>query len=364
MEGFEITNVTASAITVQWALHRLKHSTVSRVRVSIRQPGDLADRTVELNSSVAKYTFLDLQPGERYIVHVTTLSGLGTEDHLSESLATAPFHVWTRPLPPQNLTASRVTTTSVFMVWEQPPAGAVEGYIINVTTAQSVKSRYVPNGKLVSYTVRDLLPGQRYRLSVTAVQNTEQGQVHSEPIYLYVTTLQRDGAPERRWSQAGHPRVLRNRLPPAFLPELRLLADHNAAEEPSPAPRFTELVDGRGRISARFGKSITMKTQLDAPVKLENMEVSSHSSLALQLQENKSKSEGQNCSTNPCRNGGTCTRDIKSYHCSCRPGFKGRLCELGTEESTRYTRTSATRRAARALVPRRQPAENRAPVTH
>lgn len=37
----------------------------------------------------------DLQPGERYIVHVTTLSGLGTEDHPSESLATAPFHVWT-----------------------------------------------------------------------------------------------------------------------------------------------------------------------------------------------------------------------------------------------------------------------------
>ncbi|KAM9542895.1 sushi, nidogen and EGF-like domain-containing protein 1 isoform 3-T3 [Guaruba guarouba] len=364
VEGFEITNVTASAITVQWALHRLKHSTVSRVRVSIRQPGDLADRTVELNSSVAKYTFLDLQPGEKYIVHVTTLSGLGTEDHLSESLATSPFHVWTRPLPPQNLTASRVTTTSVSMAWEQPPAGAVEGYIINVTTAQSVKSRYVPNGKLVSYTVRDLLPGQRYRLSVTAVQNTEQGQVHSEPIYLYVTTLQRDGAPERRWSQAGHPRVLRNRLPPAFLPELRLLADHNAAEEPSPTPRFTELVDGRGRISARFGKSISMKTQPDAPVKLENMEASSHSSLALQLQENKSKSEGQSCSLNPCRNGGTCTRDVKSYHCSCRPGFKGRLCELGTGESTRYTRMSATRRAARAPVPRQPPAENQAPVTH
>ncbi|XP_015726542.1 sushi, nidogen and EGF-like domain-containing protein 1 isoform X3 [Coturnix japonica] len=303
VEGFEITNVTASTITVQWALHRLKHSTVSRVRVSIRQPGDLEDRTVELNSSVAKYTFLDLQPGERYIVHVTTLSGMGTEDHPSESLATAPFHVWTRPLPPHNLTASRVTPTSVSMTWEQPPTGAVEGYIINVTTAQSVKSRYVPNGKLASYTVRDLLPMQRYRLSVTAVQNTEQGQVHSEPIHLYVTTLQKDGAPERRWSQAGHPRVLRNRLPPAFLPELRLLADRDTAEEPSPAPRFTELVDGRRRISARFGtlpsKSITVKTRIR-----------------------------QNCSTNPCKNGGTCVSESESYHCDCSLGFKGRHCEL------------------------------------
>ncbi|KAM6258362.1 sushi, nidogen and EGF-like domain-containing protein 1 isoform 4-T4 [Porphyrio hochstetteri] len=336
VEGFEITNVTASTITVQWALHRLKHSTVSRVRVSIRQLGDLADRTVQLNSSVAKYTFLDLQPGEKYIVHVTTLSGVGTEDHPSESLATAPFHVWTRPLPPRNLTASRVTASSVSMAWEQPPAGALEGYIINVTTAQSVKSRYVPNGKLVSYTVRDLLPGLRYRLSVTAVQNTEQGQVHSEPINLYVTTLQRDGAPERRWSQAGHPRVLRNRLPPALLPELRLLADHDTAEAPTPAPRFTELVDGRRRISARFstalGKPITVKTQPEAPVKLENVEVSSQGSLALQLREAKSKSEGQNCSTNPCRNGGTCARDATSYHCDCRLGFKGRLCELACKK--------------------------------
>ncbi|XP_031974763.1 sushi, nidogen and EGF-like domain-containing protein 1 isoform X9 [Corvus moneduloides] len=332
VEGFEITNVTASAITVQWALHRLQHSSVSRVRVSIRQMGDLAGRTVELNSSVAKYTFLDLQPGERYIIHVTTLSGLGVEDHPSESLATAPFHVWTRPLPPQNLTASHVTATSVSMVWEQPPFGTMDGYIINVTTAQSIKSRYVPNGKLVSYTVRDLLPGQRYHLSLTAVQNTEQGQVHSEPIHLYVNTLPRDGAPDRRWSQAGHPRVLRNRLPPAFLPELRLLADHDTAEEPSPAPRFTELVDGRGRISARFGtalgKAITVKTQPEAPVKLENTEVSSWDSLALQLREAKSKREGQNCSKNPCRNGGTCTRDDESYHCACRPGFKGRVCQL------------------------------------
>ncbi|XP_021251644.1 sushi, nidogen and EGF-like domain-containing protein 1 isoform X1 [Numida meleagris] len=332
VEGFEITNVTASTITVQWALHRLKHSTVSRVRVSIRQPGDLEDRTVELNSSVAKYTFLDLQPGERYFVHVTTLSGIGTEDHPSESLATAPFHVWTRPLPPRNLTASRVTPTSVSMTWEQPPAGAVEGYIINVTTAQSIKSRYVPNGKLASYTVRDLLPAQRYRLSVTAVQNTEQGQVHSEPIHLYVTTLQKDGAPERRWSQAGHPRVLRNRLPPAFLPELRLLADHDTAEEPSPAPRFTELVDGRRRISARFGtlpsKSITVKTQPEAPMRLENTEEPSRSSLTLQLREAWSKSTRQNCSTNPCKNGGTCVSESESYHCDCSPGFKGRHCEL------------------------------------
>lgn len=73
------------------------------------------------------------------------------------------------------------------MTWEQPLVGSVEGYIINVSTSQSVKSRYVPNGRLFSYIVRDLNPGQRYRLSVMAVQNTDQGQVMSEPAHLYIT---------------------------------------------------------------------------------------------------------------------------------------------------------------------------------
>ncbi|XP_074046823.1 sushi, nidogen and EGF-like domain-containing protein 1 isoform X1 [Macrotis lagotis] len=342
VEGFEITNVTASSITVQWALHKIKHSTVNKVRVSIRRLGDQEDRAVELDSTTDKYTFWDLLPGERYIIHVATLSGLGIEDHPSESLATAPFHVWTRPLSPRNLTASRVTATSAHMVWEHPPAGAsVEGYIINVTTSQSVKSRYVPNGKLTAYTMRDLQPGQRYRLSVTAVQNTEQGQMHSDPAHLYVITSQRDGSSDRRWSQGGHPRVLRNRLPPSFLPELRLLADREVSEEPSQPPRFTELVDGRGRISAKFSsvpsKSVTVRSQPETPVKLENMEESTNRiSLALQLPELQSNKEGEddhrNCSINPCQNGGTCVSGPDSYSCDCGLGFKGRHCELSCKK--------------------------------
>ncbi|XP_027731596.1 sushi, nidogen and EGF-like domain-containing protein 1 [Vombatus ursinus] len=342
VEGFEITNVTASSITVQWALHKVKHSTVNKVRVSIRRLGDQEDRVVELDSTADKYTFWDLLPGERYIIHVTTLSGLGTEDHPSESLATAPFHVWTRPLSPRNLTSSRVTATSAHMVWEQPPPGAsVEGYIINVTTSQSVKSRYVPNGKLTSYTMRDLQPGQRYRLSVTAVQNTEQGQMHSDPAHLYIMTSQRDGSSDRRWSQGGHPRVLRNRLPPSFLPDLRLLADREVSEEPSQPPRFTELVDGRGRISAKFSsspsKSVTVRSQPETPVKLENMEESANQiSLALQLPEPESNKEEEddhrNCSINPCQNGGTCVSGMDSYSCDCGLGFKGRHCELSCKK--------------------------------
>lgn len=87
------------------------------------------------------------------------------------------------------------------MVWDTPAPGiSLEAYVINVTTSQSTKSRYIPNGKLVSYTVRDLLPGRRYQLSVTAVQSTEQGQLHSEPAHLYIITCEFSG---RRGLRAG-----------------------------------------------------------------------------------------------------------------------------------------------------------------
>lgn len=93
------------------------------------------------------------------------------------------------PLPPANLTAARVTATSAHVVWDAPtPGTSLEAYVINVTTSQSSKSRYVPNGRLVSYTVRDLRPGRRYQLSVTAVQSAGGDQLHSEPAHLYIIT--------------------------------------------------------------------------------------------------------------------------------------------------------------------------------
>lgn len=95
------------------------------------------------------------------------------------------------PLPPANLTAARVTATSAHVVWDTPtPSTLLEAYVINVTTSQSTKSRYVPNGRLTSYTVRDLLPGRRYQLSVTAVQSAEGDQLHSEPAHLYIITCE------------------------------------------------------------------------------------------------------------------------------------------------------------------------------
>ncbi|EPY83350.1 sushi, nidogen and EGF-like domains 1 [Camelus ferus] len=342
VEGLEVTNVTASTISVRWALHRIRHATVSGVRVSIRHPEAQEDQSTDVDKSVDKFTFGALLPGRRYTIRVTALSGLGGQEPLTESLASAPLHVWTRPQPPANLTATRVTATSAHVVWDVPTPGTpLEAYVINVTASQSTKSRYVPNGRLVSYTVRDLTPGRRYQLSVTAVQSTGGAQLHSEPAHLYIITSPREGA-DRRWLREGlHPRVLRNRPSPGRLPELRLLNDPGAPETPSPAPRFSELVDGRGRVRAKFGHSpgglATVRSKPTALVQPKSTEeVPTQVSLALQLPERSGDKDTEdapgNCSENPCQNGGTCVPGADAHSCDCSPGFKGRRCELGLKD--------------------------------
>ncbi|XP_051695315.1 sushi, nidogen and EGF-like domain-containing protein 1 isoform X3 [Oryctolagus cuniculus] len=344
VEGLEVTNVTASAISVRWALPPVHHASVSRVRVSIQHPGASEAQATEVDRSVDRLTFGALLPGRRYTVQVTALSGPSGEEPPTESLASAPVHVWTRPLPPANLTASRVTATSAHLVWDAHTAGAsLEAYVINVTTSQSTKSRYVPSGKLTSYTVRDLLPGRRHQLSVTAVQSSEQGPLHSDPAHLYIVTSPRDG-PDRRWPQGGHhPRVLRNRPPPLQLSELRLLSDHGALKTPTQPPRFSELVDGRGRVSARFGGSpsrpVPEKPEPSTPAPLASTEEALEQvRLALQLPETSSKdaeNAPKNCSENPCHNGGTCVPGAEAHGCDCGPGFKGRRCELACRKVPR-----------------------------
>ena len=34
------------------------------------------------------------------------------------------------------------------------------------------------------------------------------------------------------------------------------------------------------------------------------------------------------CSSNPCQNGGTCVNNVNSYLCQCADGYRGRICEV------------------------------------
>ena len=35
------------------------------------------------------------------------------------------------------------------------------------------------------------------------------------------------------------------------------------------------------------------------------------------------------CSSDPCMNGGTCTDEVNSYTCACAPGYSGEGCDIG-----------------------------------
>lgn len=57
IEDIEVTNVSADAISVRWALHRIHHATVSGIRVSILHPEATEAQSTEVDKSVDRLTF-------------------------------------------------------------------------------------------------------------------------------------------------------------------------------------------------------------------------------------------------------------------------------------------------------------------
>ncbi|XP_069583832.1 sushi, nidogen and EGF-like domain-containing protein 1 isoform X7 [Ranitomeya imitator] len=331
-----VSSVTETSLTVSWSLSPHRHLPVAHVRLSLQHPNERVQQA-EQEPAAGEYTFRDLLPGEKYYIQISTLSTSDPGNPSSESLPSVPLTAWTRPLPPSNFSAVLVTTSTVHLNWDSPPEGSVDGYIFNVTQNHSTKSRYMPNGKLTSYTVRDLQPGQRYRVTATTLRNTPQGPVNSEPKTLRIQTLQREGPQEPRWTP---PRILRNRPPPQAPPEIRMLTERGPPPAETPqAHRFTELTDGRKRITAKFShqgnRSINITKEPEAPIRVENTDESSIPvRQALQLQDAEQSSRDgtrRGCLETPCNNGGTC---VNGEICDCPPGYKGQQCQLACRKES------------------------------
>ena len=55
-----------------------------------------------------------------------------------------------------------------------------------------------------------------------------------------------------------------------------------------------------------------------------------------------SKTDIDECSSNPCQNGATCYDSVDYYFCTCLPGYEGANCENGEAPSDYINPTSCT----------------------
>uniref|UniRef100_A0A8C5N809 Sushi, nidogen and EGF-like domain-containing protein 1 n=1 Tax=Gouania willdenowi TaxID=441366 RepID=A0A8C5N809_GOUWI len=311
VQQLQVDHVTSSEVRLHWLLQAPPPSQVSRVLLSVQSADGSPALTALLNGTMTEYTLSSLLPGHMYTVDVMVQSGIRADEFPSTSHSAGPLHIWTRPLPPQNLTVSHLKSTVALITWSRQLAHTPDGFVVNLTRGLNTRSRFLPDGTLGSYTLRELAPGQAYSVALTSVRNNGQDQIHSTPQYLTFTTCEcfshRHGKPERIVVSLYY--------------------------------RFTQLVDRRGKITAKLAhlprKSIRHRTKPDPPIRLEKMEETTNKiSLALELQEEsmRAKSESlQDCLSLHCLNGGSCVNESQSLVCDCAAGFKGRQCELSCQ---------------------------------
>ncbi|XP_056460177.1 sushi, nidogen and EGF-like domain-containing protein 1 [Gadus chalcogrammus] len=285
VEQLAVVNVSSTAVWLSWLVQAARHAAATQLRLSLVPADGGGARTALLNGSATQFSFSSLLPGQMYTLEVLTQSGVRAEEFPSTSRPAGPLHIWTRPLPPQNLSLAQVTSSSALITWERPPGAAADGFVVNVTRGLNTRSRFLPSALQGAYTLRELSPGQQYQLTLTAVRTPGTETVHSAPRHLAFSTLPMEGRMGRRerlssLGQGGHGRP---KTPP-------LDRGGGTDTENADEHRYKELIDRRGRITAQFTnlprKILRHRTRPEPPVRLERIEETTNKiSLALEVPE-------------------------------------------------------------------------------
>ena len=146
----------------------------------------------EINNKLQAYTILGLQPGEKYEVR------LGTKTGRRETRQVISDIILTKPLPPRNFDASRITTNSCKLTWQHPEScSCLRGYQILVKLGSEVKTEITLLKNNTSYQIRGLSAGKPYDifLSTLCVAKREEyggdesRKTESVPVKVDIVTL-------------------------------------------------------------------------------------------------------------------------------------------------------------------------------
>uniref|UniRef100_A0A8B9HZ24 protein-tyrosine-phosphatase n=1 Tax=Astyanax mexicanus TaxID=7994 RepID=A0A8B9HZ24_ASTMX len=150
-----VSGQTNASFSTSWGVPMLMDGVNVSYEVSVKSSQSRFNSTILTNSNSTQLS--GLSPGNQYSIYVSSVGGLGLK---SSSVS---ITAYTLPNAVQNLQASTMNTTSVYLTWSQPPGNSsLLSYKIQINGTSFTISNF-------SLLITQLQPGTSYNCSITAV---------------------------------------------------------------------------------------------------------------------------------------------------------------------------------------------------
>lgn len=186
-------NVTASSILLNWESPATTGgSAITSYRVSYVTPGHALSSAL-IDGSITSFTIQNLNPGAMYNVTVAAQNSVGY------SAESTPVVVSTLPIvpsPPETLTVSSITASTLDLTWNPPShtgGAAVTNYRISYAALNGAQLTTVVSHQVTGTSLSNLQPGTQY--TITVVAKNAAGWSNESPVVAATTLATIPAAP-------------------------------------------------------------------------------------------------------------------------------------------------------------------------